>query len=170
LQYKYFVCGFLKILLGLSSLVFFGSFFVACLIFVFNIFNFASYKYFLWGVVFPFLGLLIFFELGLGSCLYKFYRSNKANVFLYVLESDFLQNQFQNFFSLYQGSFSHTNNSFYFANLIYPVTLYVESDSCYLNLEGRYRVVNRVVSPFRILRSGFEVLRCLIELSLIYVK
>ena len=99
--------------------------------------------------------------------MYRFYTYK--NTFLYVLESDFIP-LVQNVFLVYQGAFSNSNNSFFNANLVYPTAIYVESSSSYLNLEGRRRVVNRIVAAFRWLRAGFEILKGLCALQFTYIK
>jgi hypothetical protein len=88
------------------------------------------------------------------------FKRNALISFNYLCGCDsfnFLNNN--NGFVVYQGFFK--NNSFFFnnLNLIFPVSIYVEQVSTYLNMEGRFRTTRQVVSSF--IHSDWEVVQIL---------
>lgn len=47
------------------------------------------------------------------------------------------------------------------ADLIFPVSVYVERNAHYLNLEGRLRSAKKIITPFRFIFTDFEIMRAL---------
>jgi NADH dehydrogenase/NADH:ubiquinone oxidoreductase subunit G len=64
---------------------------------------------------------------------YEFLNIN--NNFIYTFCEDGAFNNLQNNFKIYQGYFENCVNT----NLLLPVSLPLEQDGMYMNLEGRYR-------------------------------
>lgn len=105
------------------------------------------------------LGRITAAELGLLPTIDKIRISNnliKQKSFLFFcgvdLESFSISAINTNSFVVFQGSF-FSSNFINFVNLVLPVPVYTEHDITYLNLEGRFRKTEIVVSPFKVLLS-----------------
>jgi NADH-quinone oxidoreductase subunit G len=72
--------------------------------------------------------------------------ASKLTSFNYILGLDYIDNTLKNKcnVNVFQGSF-YNDIVFQYVNLILPASIYIEQSSNYLNLEGRFRVSNRVV-------------------------
>jgi NADH dehydrogenase/NADH:ubiquinone oxidoreductase subunit G len=106
------------------------------------------------NVISNFLGRLSSFEVG---CLPGTKSSNfclnlrKKISFLYLLgtENFFFDNLEQNNFVVYQGGFQEFGSFFKNISLIFPVSIYTERVSTFLNLEGRIRRTQKAIVSFR---------------------
>jgi len=64
-------------------------------------------------------------------------------------------------FIVYQGSLRTLSSLFSNSNLIFPVSIHVERRSVFMNLEGRIRPMNKILTPFKFVFDDFEVFRAL---------
>lgn len=62
-------------------------------------------------------------------------------------------------FLIYQGYFKHTHTLYDYANIILPVSTYVERSISYLNVEGRLRMAKKIISSYRLVLNDLEVLK-----------
>lgn len=99
------------------------------------------------GLINRFMGRMTFSELNLTSNFEKLNFFKKSFNFFCNVDLDlfFFNNKLLDSFNIYQGIFYHSFLSFYF-DLILPVTNYLEDYLSYLNLEGRIRSTNKIVS------------------------
>lgn len=120
------------------------------------------------NVISSVLGRISAFELGLvpGINSYSYVNSlvRTMNSFIYFLGTeDFVVDSsltnVSNFF-VYQGSFYSTSNFFSFLNLLFPVSIYTERVSSYLNVEGRFRRTQKAIE-MPLVYSDWEVLKAL---------
>lgn len=109
-----------------------------------------------------FLGKINFSELIHSQFNVKENFNNYKKTFYYLLSADLNLPLKYSDFSIYQGFFR--TNSFVYkrANLILPVTLFVERNGTYINLEGRLRATKRILTPFSFLLSDFSIMKGLI--------
>lgn len=85
------------------------------------------------------LGYLNYFELGLTN---KYSNTNNNNNFIHIIGND--NCNLNNIFNVYQGSFN--NNNFKKANIVFPTTINFENNNCYINLEGKFKYIKKIIS------------------------
>lgn len=131
--------------------------------FVNKLFNIKYYNWRPFAVVSLYLGRISAFEVGFLPGINSAYSTikSKANSLFYLCGVDTYPNINDNSFIIYQGSFKTNSLLFNKANLIFPVSSYVERNSIYLNLEGRLRFTKKVITPFKFVFSDFEIMRAL---------
>lgn len=69
-------------------------------------------------------------------------------------------------FVVFQGSFQ--SNFFNFVNLVFPIYLYIERISFFLNLEGRFRKSQKIVSSFKYVSDDIDLVKTLFFLKLFF--
>jgi NADH dehydrogenase/NADH:ubiquinone oxidoreductase subunit G len=105
------------------------------------------------------LGLLSSLELGLSS---KIKYDSKNFVYLCGTDKfDFSHKLGSKDFIVYQGPIVSSANIFNYINLELPSTAYTESNSTYINLEGRYRFTTTAVTPFKQVRTDSDIITAL---------
>jgi len=87
-------------------------------------------------------------------------QKNKFNSFNHLLGIDKMITglTLKNNFNVYQGSF-YLSNIFNSINIILPVSIYTESNESYINLEGRFRQTNKVITPFKFIFSDLDIIK-----------
>jgi hypothetical protein len=98
-------------------------------------------------------------------------RNNKKNYFNFFIGIDNLCNNKKSYknINIFLGSF-FIINFFEFINLIFSSSIYVEDIFSYLNLEGRYRYTNKVITPAKYVYSDYKIINSLnILLKKIYI-
>jgi len=98
-------------------------------------------------------------------------KINKINYFNFFIGVDNLCNNNKNNknINIYLGSF-FIINFFEFINLIFSSSIYVEDIFSYLNLEGRFRYTNKVITPAKYVYSDYKIINSLnILLKKIYL-
>jgi NADH dehydrogenase/NADH:ubiquinone oxidoreductase subunit G len=98
-------------------------------------------------------------------------KNNKKNYFNFFIGVDNLCNNKKsyNHINIFLGSF-FIINFFEFINLIFSSSIYVEDIFSYLNLEGRYRYTNKVITPAKYVYSDYKIINSLnILLKKIYI-
>ena len=98
-------------------------------------------------------------------------KINKINYFNFFIGIDNLCNNNKNHknINIFLGSF-FIINFFEFINLIFSSTIYVEDIFSYLNLEGRFRYTNKVITPAKYVYSDYKIINSLnILLKKIYI-
>lgn len=127
---------------------------------------------FSFNVVSPFLGRLSAFELG---ALPGIHSSNYLAVapgqraFRYLLGTNMhldpmasmVSARESNGFTVYQGSFFEHSLFFDAVHLIFPVSIYTERVSSFINLEGLLRRTAKAVAPYRFVYSDWEIVQAL---------
>lgn len=119
------------------------------------------------NVVSSFLGRISAFECGLVPSVnsYSCFKNSLNNVvdsFIFFLGTDdfvFDSLAVSNFL-VYQGSFYSTTSFFSFLNLVFPVSIYTERISSFLNIEGRLRRTQKAIET-ALVYSDWEVLKAL---------
>lgn len=141
-----------------------SNFIISSLYFFINkIFNIKNINWKPLAIVPLYLGRISAFELGFlpgVNSLFTFSKSNLLSLF-YLCGVDSYNNINDNAFIIYQGSLKTNTSLFNKANLIFPVSTYVERSSTYLNLEGRIRFTKKVITPFKFVFSDFDIVRAL---------
>lgn len=96
------------------------------------------------------LGRINFQEFSLNKSLnIKNRITNKLSKFVYIIGADCNNlNLKQTNYNIYQGFF-YISNYFHKINLILPTSIYVEQNSSYINLEGRFRYTNKAITPYK---------------------
>jgi len=74
---------------------------------------------------------------------------------LYVYQNILLP-YIQNSLSIFHGFFDHHSLQFY--DLIFPSTIFVESVSSYINLEGRFRITTKILDTIGSSYTDLEIL------------
>lgn len=129
----------------------------------FRLFNFKL------DIVSNYLGRISSFEVGslpgVNSSNFVFNRRSGCASFLYFLGTDEYFNTFDDYnlgnFFVYQGSFFNYNFFFQSMHLIFPVSIYTERVSSFLNVEGRLRKTCKTVIPFRFVYTDLEIFKAL---------
>jgi NADH-quinone oxidoreductase chain G len=141
-----------------------SNFFIDSLNFLFN--KFALFSKNCLNIVSNYLGRLSCFEVGVlpnvNSSLFLFERII-SNAFLYLVGTDRVINNLiysDLNFVVYQGSFQESSQLLNFS-LIFPVTVYTERLSTYLNIEGKIRRTQKAISCFFFVYSDWEIFRAL---------
>ncbi len=121
------------------------------------------------NIISDYLGRISSFEIGslpgVNSSNFVFNRGSRGSSFLYFLGTDELFNTFDDYkfgnFFVYQGSFFNYNFFFQFMHLIFPVSIYTERVSSFLNIEGRLRRTCKAVTPFHFVYTDLEIFKAL---------
>ncbi len=81
------------------------------------------------------------------------------NKIFYLIGVDSILNYSNNSFIIYQGFFK--TNSFLYnkANLIFPISTYMERYSTYLNIEGRIRLTKKAITSFKFVLTDLEIFK-----------
>lgn len=159
LNYNFNICDSFSFFLGDSILQRFDSNFY---FFFFKSFSFfySNNNFCRLHIVSSYLGKISGFEVGaLPGINYCSFKDNKRFCFLYLLGTDnFNFNSNDDCFFIYQGSFM---DSYLLLNisLFFPVSIYVEKVSMYLNIEGRLRFTKRAISPFKLVYTDLDVIK-----------
>lgn len=98
-------------------------------------------------------------------------KNNKKNYFNFFLGVDNLCINVKNYknINIFLGSF-FIINFFEFINLIFSSSIYVEDIFSYLNLEGRFRYSNKVITPSKYIYADYKIINSLnILLKKIYL-
>ena len=98
-------------------------------------------------------------------------KINKKDYFNFFIGVDNLCNSKKNNknINIFLGSF-FIINFFEFINLIFSSSIYVEDIFSYLNLEGRFRYTNKVITPAKYIYSDYKIINSLnILLKKIYL-
>ena len=103
------------------------------------------------------LGLLSGFEFNLFKNKLNFYSKYK---FLFLINAD-IKDFCIDYFIIYQGFFVNSSYIYFKANLLLPSLVYLEKNSTYINLEGRYRVCKKTISPYSNIFADFETIQCI---------
>src|SRR3546814_16279293 len=88
---------------------------------------------------------------------------------LYLCGVDKITKISDNSFVVYQGSIKPNNMLYSKINLIFPVSTYSERKSSYLNVEGRIRIMRKVLTAFKFIFNDFEVIRALSYIKRNYI-
>lgn len=116
----------------------------------FFILNFIKTDFRVLNILSNSLGRLSALELGFVPSVYSNFSYNlkkvKKSFSFFCGVDDFIFNDNQNQFIVYQGSFRDSVLSFKKANLIFPVSTFVERISYFINIEGRIRNTKKVLS------------------------
>jgi hypothetical protein len=106
------------------------------------------------------LGRISYLELGLSPNIkIKSKFLNKFNSFNFLVGVDqinFITKKKYNF-NVFQGFF-FISNFFEDLNLILPTSIFAEKSSSYINLEGRFRVTNKTIIPFKFIFLDINII------------
>ena len=88
---------------------------------------------------------------------------NKLNLksikkFVYLIHAD-IKDYNSNHFLVYQGPYTNSSFIFFKAQLLLPSSTYFEKNCTYINLEGRYRICKKVITPFSLIYNDFEIIQ-----------
>jgi NADH dehydrogenase/NADH:ubiquinone oxidoreductase subunit G len=101
------------------------------------------------------------FEFG---CYINKFIKKKISI-IYVLNADYLEYN-TNDFIIYQGYFSNSEFIFNKANIILPSAIFLEKETTYINLEGRYRFSKRAIIPFKLVNLDSDIIQTLNSLRI----
>lgn len=118
------------------------------------------------NIVSPNLGLISSAEVALLPSFNTFFsfkpKASSLSFFSYFCGVDNIVSYLHiNTFLVYQGSFKINNFIFNRANLILPITTFIERKSTFLNLEGRLRFSKQAIIPFKNVFDDLEILSAL---------
>lgn len=125
---------------------------------IFNL-SYSSWKPL--SIISLYLGRISSFEIGFLPGVASNLNNYKNKALYYFCGVDTYSNLNVDSFIVYQGSLKINTNLFNKANLIFPVSTYVERNSSYMNLEGRIRFTKKIITPFKFVFSDFEIMRAL---------
>lgn len=91
--------------------------------------------------------------------------TNLPSIFFLCGVDDFVNYNSKDFI-VFQGSFQ--NSFLQFTSLVFPTSIYTEKVSFYLNLEGRFRKSQKVISCFKYLATDFDIMKSLYFFKSIY--
>lgn len=113
------------------------------------------------SIISLYLGRISSFELGfipgVTTSLNKV-NLKKINI-SYLCGIDEYKNVNNNSFIIYQGLFKTNSLLYNSANLIFPVSSFVERKATYLNLEGRLRFTKKIITAFKFVFTDFDIMR-----------
>lgn len=92
-------------------------------------------------------------------------KKNFYQSFNYLIGLDNIKLHSANY-NIFQGFF-YISNLFKEINLILPTSIYIEQAISYLNLEGRYRVTNKVITPFKFVYTDDKIIK---SFSILIIK
>lgn len=121
------------------------------------------------NVVSNYLGRISSYEAGslpgVNSSNFLFNIRSGVSSLLYFLGTDEYFNTFSNYsssnFFVYQGSFFNYNSFFQSMHLLFPVSIYTERSSSFLNVEGRLRRTSKAAVPFRFVYTDLDIFKAL---------
>lgn len=115
------------------------------------------------NVIYRNLGKLSFLEVGISPSInLKNYSKSKICSFNYLLGIDNFNfmSKLNNNFNIFQG-FYNTIELFKYISLILPTSIYIEKNSSYINLEGRYRYTNVAILPGKYIHLDTEIIEAI---------
>ena len=131
-----------------------------------------NYSFNIWkplSIISLYLGRISAFEVGFLPGINYIYNNYKKLSLLYLCGTDNINNFNDNSFIVYQGFIKPNNNLYSKINLILPISTYAERKSSYLNIEGRVRVMQKVITAFKFIFNDFEIIRALFFIKRNYI-
>jgi hypothetical protein len=102
------------------------------------------------------LGRINYLELYVNKLnIYKLKKNN--NNFNYLIGLDNYNLNTKNY-NIFQGFF-YISNLFKQINLILPTSIYIEQSSSYINLEGRFRYTNKIITPYKFIFMDQNIIK-----------
>jgi NADH-quinone oxidoreductase subunit G len=144
--------------IGTSVLIRYDSLFlIKSILYIFSFFSFLNNFFENLNFISTNLGLLSGHEFNLFK---NKLNSNLKNKFLYLINAD-IKDYDLDYFIIYQGYFINSSFIYFKANLLLPALVYLEKNSTYINLEGRYRLSNKTVFPSSFVYADFDIIQCI---------
>lgn len=113
------------------------------------------------------IGKINYLEINLKNLnIYKLNKNIKKFNYLIGIDN---YNLNKNNYNIYQGYFFITN-LFKNINLILPTSIYTEQITSYLNLEGRYRITNKIITPYKFIFEDHNIIKSLSIFSIKFYK
>ena len=86
------------------------------------------------------------------------YKKKKNNFYMNYLIGIDNYNLYKKNYNIFQGFF-YISNLFKQINLIFPTSIYVEQATSYINLEGRYRYTNKIITPYKFIFMDQNIIK-----------
>ena len=143
---------------GTSILIRYDSLFlIKSILYIFSFISFLNNFFENINFISTNLGLLSGYEFNLFKNKLNSYFKNK---FLYLINAD-IKDYELDYFIIYQGYFINSSFIYFKANLLLPALVYLEKNSTYINLEGRYRLSKKTVSQSSFVYADFDIIQCI---------
>jgi NADH dehydrogenase/NADH:ubiquinone oxidoreductase subunit G len=143
---------------GTSILIRYDSLFlIKSILYIFSLLSFLNNLFENINFISTNLGLLSGFEFNLFKNKLNLFSKNK---FLYLINAD-IKDYSSDYFIIYQGFFINSCFIYFKANILLPALVYLEKNSTYINLEGRYRLSKKTISASSFIYADFEIIQCI---------
>jgi NADH-quinone oxidoreductase chain G len=136
---------------------------------LFEVINFYKNKFFIknLNIISRHLGRISGLELNLFSqiiCKSKRLKLKKVN---FLLGLDHINFNITHNLNIFLGFF-YLSNFFEYISLIFASQIYVENKFSYLNLEGRFRYTNKIITPFKLVYADHKIIYSIYILTKYY--